>query len=175
MKKTADSYTNQLENRLEEHKKKVNYSQEFIQSLCEEFRKNNYIEPFNYEKYNVKRGLRNADGTGVMAGVTKIGNVEGYVIRDASDRSAGQLIYRGIDINTDRRVHVRKPLPFEETIICCFGALPPLEQLNVFKQSSPSGARCRTLYGGHVNQAPSRDVMNKLARSVLAFIPMNHS
>ncbi len=100
MEKIKGSYEQQLETRLNEHKKKLNNSQEFILNLCGEFMKNNYIEPFNYEKYNVKRGLRNADGTGVMAGVTKIGNVEGYVLRDGERvPEPGQLIYRGIDVN----------------------------------------------------------------------------
>ena len=53
-------------------------SQSFIQSLCDEFQRNNRIDPSYYQKWDVKRGLRNADGTGVMAGVTQIGNVRGY-------------------------------------------------------------------------------------------------
>ena len=54
----------------------------FIESLCGEYRRHNYIDPAFYETYNVKRGLRNADGTGVMAGVTQIGNVLGYYVQD---------------------------------------------------------------------------------------------
>ena len=48
-------------------------------SLCEEFQKNNRIDPAKFEQYDVKRGLRNADGSGVMAGLTLICNVHGYV------------------------------------------------------------------------------------------------
>ncbi len=43
----------------------------FLEGLCEEYRKNNQIDPSAYEKWEVKRGLRNADGTGVVAGVTE--------------------------------------------------------------------------------------------------------
>ena len=56
--------------------------QDFIGSLCKEFQRNNKIDPSYYEKWDVKRGLRNADGTGVMAGVTQIGNVRGYYMLD---------------------------------------------------------------------------------------------
>ena len=53
-----------------------------MQSLCREYRANNQIEPEMYKRYRVKRGLRNADGTGVMAGLTRICNVHGYLIDD---------------------------------------------------------------------------------------------
>jgi hypothetical protein len=124
MKKNVDSFTDQLENRLEEHKKKVYYSQEFIQSLCDEFRKNNYIEPFNYEKYNVKRGLRNADGTGVMAGVTRIGSVEGYVLRDGERVPQPGSSYTGALTSTtsltDSRLKTASVL--KRPFTCCFSA-----------------------------------------------------
>ena len=51
---------------------------DFVTSLCEEYRAHNYIDPSYYERWGVKRGLRNADGSGVLAGVTQIGNVLGY-------------------------------------------------------------------------------------------------
>ena len=57
-------------------------SADFIESLCAEYQKHNQIDPAFYERYRVKRGLRNADGTGVMAGVTQIGNVMGYYVQD---------------------------------------------------------------------------------------------
>ena len=70
-----------------------------IDSLCVQYQKQNHIDLACYEKYDVKRGLRNADGTGVMAGVTQIGNVQGYYIQDGERQPApGRLIYRGIDV-----------------------------------------------------------------------------
>ena len=59
-------------------------SEDTIKTLCDEFRKNNRIDPEKFEKYKVKRGLRNADGSGVMAGLTLICNVHGYVINEGS-------------------------------------------------------------------------------------------
>ena len=53
-----------------------------LKELCEEFRANNSIPPEKFEHYQVKRGLRNPDGTGVMAGLTRICNVHGYLIDD---------------------------------------------------------------------------------------------
>ena len=57
-------------------------SKDFIESLCDEFQRHNQIDPSYYKKWDVKRGLRNADGTGVMAGITRIGNVRGYYMQD---------------------------------------------------------------------------------------------
>ena len=73
-------------------------SADFIESLCAEYQKHNQIDPAFYERYRVKRGLRNADGTGVMAGVTQIGNVMGLLRpgrrADSRPRQAGVPWYR---------------------------------------------------------------------------------
>ena len=53
-----------------------------LKMLCDEFLKYNHIDKAAYEKYDVKRGLRNADSTGVLAGLTKICNVHGYIINE---------------------------------------------------------------------------------------------
>ena len=149
-----------------------NSSLDFIQGLCGEFEKYNQIDPAYYERYDVKRGLRNADGTGVMAGITQIGNVRGYVMQDGEKvPMPGQLIYRGIDVEdlingftTEHR------FGFEETAyLLLFGALPTAEQLqqfceilSFFRELPPNFTEDMIL------KAPSHDVMNKLARSVLA-------
>ena len=58
------------------------------------------IDPALYARYSVKRGLRNEDGTGVLVGLTTIGNVHGYVVDEGEKQAvAGQLFYRGIDVN----------------------------------------------------------------------------
>ena len=73
--------------------------QETLADLCEEFRANNKIAPESFDLYNVKRGLRNPDGTGVMAGLTLICNVHGYLIDDGERiPDEGRLTYRGIDV-----------------------------------------------------------------------------
>ena len=75
-------------------------SASLMEGLCEEYRKNNYIDPDDFARYEVKRGLRNPDGTGVVAGVTQIANVRGYYIQDGERQPMpGQLIYRGFDFD----------------------------------------------------------------------------
>ena len=70
-----------------------------IETLCERFKEYNAIDASYYKKYEIKRGLRNADGTGVVAGLTKICNVHGYVLNEHEREPIdGKLIYRGIDI-----------------------------------------------------------------------------
>ena len=59
-----------------------NRSREFLKDICDQYADQHHIDHKLYEKYNVKRGLRNADGTGVMAGITRIGSVRGYVMQD---------------------------------------------------------------------------------------------
>ncbi|MBQ9737416.1 MAG: citrate/2-methylcitrate synthase [Clostridia bacterium] len=125
-----------------------------------------------YSDYNVKRGLRNADGTGVMAGLTGVGEVHGYVLDEGSKAPIeGQLRYRGISIediieNCDKEDR----FGFEETIfLLMFGELPKREEL---KEFSAVLANQRTLPEGFAEdmilKAPSSNIMNKLARSVLA-------
>ena len=66
-----------------------------FEALCDEFRANNVIPPDKFDTYNVKRGLRNPDGTGVMAGLTLICNVHGYLIADGERiPDEGKLTYR---------------------------------------------------------------------------------
>ena len=69
--------------------------------LYDHFELCNYIDPENYKRTNVKRGLRNADGTGVMAGFTNISNVHGYVVSEGDQLPcAGELTLRGYDIRS---------------------------------------------------------------------------
>ena len=144
----------------------------FIESLCAEYQKHNRIDPAFYERYHVKRGLRNADGTGVMAGVTQIGNVLGYYVQDGERIPApGKLIYRGIDVEELINGFVSEGrFGFEETAyLLLFGALPTREQLTSFQELlSAHHTLPRMFTEDMIIKAPSPDVMNKLARSVLA-------
>ena len=120
----------------------------------------------------MKRGLRNADGTGVMAGVTQIGNVLGYYVQDGERvPMPGKLIYRGIDVEEliDGFVSEGR-FGFEETAyLLLFGALPTREQLTMF-QGLLSGYHTlpHMFTEDMIIKAPSPDVMNKLGRAVLA-------
>ena len=144
----------------------------FIESLCGEYRRRNYIDPAFYETYNVKRGLRNADGTGVMAGVTQIGNVLGYYVQDGERvPMPGKLVYRGIDVEEliDGFMSEGR-FGFEETAyLLLMGSLPTRGQLSAFQQLlSDHRSLPRMFTEDMILKAPSPDVMNKLARSVLA-------
>ena len=146
-------------------------SADFIESLCAEYQKHNQIDPAFYERYRVKRGLRNADGTGVMAGVTQIGNVMGYYVQDGERIPApGKLVYRGIDVEELINGFVSEGrFGFEETAyLLLLGRLPNAAELESFKNQL---AYYRTLPGNFVRdvilKAPSQDIMNSLARSVL--------
>ena len=106
-----------------------------MQSLCREYRANNQIEPEMYKRYRVKRGLRNADGTGVMAGLTRICNVHGYLIDDGEKiPDEGRLTYRGYDINDIVNGCIRENrFGFEEVVwLLLFGRLPTRDQLDSF-------------------------------------------
>ena len=144
----------------------------FLNSLCAEYQKHNQIDPAYYERYNVKRGLRNADGTGVMAGVTQIGNVMGYYLQDGERIPApGKLVYRGIDVEelVDGFVGENR-FGFEETAyLLLFGNLPTREQLDTFRQILSENHTLPHMFTEDmIIKAPSPDVMNKLARSVLS-------
>lgn len=134
--------------------------------------KNDRIEPELYKKYNVKRGLRDQDGTGVVVGLTEIGDVRAYIFdEDEKIPTEGRLFYRGLEINDFvRGFQAEKRFGYEE---CCylllFGELPDRARLEEFQgllgelRGLPSG-----FTEDMILKAPSTDIMNKLARSVLA-------
>ena len=150
-----------------------------LSNLCEEFQKHNKVDQNDYEKYNVKRGLRNNDGTGVMAGLTLICNVHGYTMADGEKvPSHGKLIYRGIDmLDLINGAKNENRFGFEETAwLLLFGKLPTKVQLDDFTQLL---ADCRELpeyfTEDMIIKAPSPNIMNKLARSVLALYSYDKS
>lgn len=147
-------------------------SKEALNNLFEEQRKNNYINPEYYRRFDVKRGLRNADSTGVLAGLTKVCSVEGYYIEDGERvPKDGKLTYRGINIqHIISNCEKENRFGYEEVIyLLLFGVLPTEKQLNGFKQIL---ANLRELPEDFVEdmimKVPSKDIMNKVARCVLA-------
>ncbi len=130
------------------------------------------IAPELYEKYNVKRGLRNNDGTGVLVGLTEVGNVHSYIVEDGKKVSVeGELSYRGYDINDlVSNAEQEGRYGFEETCyLLLFGELPSKQMLKDFNELLSD---FRTLPYGFTEdmilKAPSTDIMNKLTRAVLA-------
>lgn len=125
-----------------------------------------------FKKYGVKRGLRNDDGTGVMAGLTSVGQVVGYYIDDGEKLPMeGHLKYRGYDLNDlVRHCEEEGRFGFEEvTFLLLFGHLPTRKTLDEFSRLI---GNLRTLPNGFAEdmilKAPSNNIMNKMARSVLA-------
>lgn len=145
----------------------------FMETHAAEYEKNSYIKPEYFESHRIKRGLRNADGTGVLVGVTKIGNVQGYTMGDDGERipQEGHLYYRGIDINDLIAGFLAEDrFGFEETAyLILFGELPNEQKLAEFKELLNKWSELpRGFSEDMILRAPSPDIMNKLARSVLA-------
>ena len=146
-------------------------NKKWLQKQAEKVRKADWIDPALYRKYGVKRGLRNDNGSGVLVGLTTIGNVHGYVM-DEGERKAipGELFYRGIDVKdivrADKREH---RFGYEETAyLLLFGDLPTARELVDWKNRIGS---YRRLSDGFKDNAilkhPPKDLMNALARAIL--------
>ena len=143
----------------------------WLKSQAKKVRRIDWIDPALYRKYGVKRGLRNDNGTGVLVGLTTIGNVHGYVMNEGEKQPIpGELYYRGINVKdlveADKKEH---RFGYEEVAyLLLFGELPTAKQLSDWKDKIGS---YRKLSDGFRDNAimkhPSRDLMNALARAVL--------
>lgn len=147
-------------------------SMDALSNLCQELGKNNYINAHDFERYQVKRGLRNSDGTGVMAGLTRICSVEGYYILDGERiPTDGKLSYRGYDIRdlVDNCI-AEDRFGYEEVVwLLLFGNLPTANQLYSLREVL---SECRALPDEFVEDVimkhASKDIMNKMARCILS-------
>ncbi|MBP1588559.1 MAG: citrate/2-methylcitrate synthase [Clostridia bacterium] len=144
----------------------------FLDTICGEAVLLDSYPPESYSKFNVKRGLRNADGTGVVVGMTRVGDVRGYHTEDGEKiPDEGRLYYRGYDVyDIVNNAAAEGRFGYEE---CCYllltGKLPTADELSEF--NSYIGAHRQLPYGfteDMIMKAPSRNLMNKLARSVMA-------
>ena len=140
-------------------------------TLAELSKKSSYIDPDLYAQYDVKRGLRDLNGKGVLVGITDISEVNSSKIVDGKSVPCdGQLFYRGYNVqdiikNMDHEVH----FGFEEcTYLLLFGKLPNKDELKKFCELL---GEYRSLPPNFVRDVimkkPSKDMMNTLARSVL--------
>jgi len=146
-------------------------NEELITKLARVAGKKAKIEPELYGRYNVKRGLRNNDGTGVLVGLTEVGEVMSYLMDDG-DRMPidGRLYYQGYEVTDLVNGFYKKRFGYEEiAFLLITGDLPTESELKDFRALLSSK---RPLPAGFTEdmilKAPSPDVMNKLARSVLA-------
>lgn len=146
-------------------------SPELLEVMSDKIEKKSKIDLDAFWKYGVKRGLRNPDGTGVMAGLTNVCSVDGYYIEDGERvPKHGVLKYRGININDIVGACEKEDrFGFEEVVyLLIFGSLPTKSQLELFKDILGT---CRQLPGTYIEDVlmknASMDIMNKLARCVL--------
>ncbi|GAU76370.1 citrate synthase [Fusibacter sp. 3D3] len=141
------------------------------QHLVDLTNQNNVIAPENFKRFDIKHGLRNSNGTGVLVGITGISDVHGYQLVDGEKRpDEGRLYYRGIDLYdiVSKNASNGKRL-FEETIfLLLFGQLPNAQELADFNHMIDA---YRQLPQGFTEnmilKIPSNDIMNKLQRSIL--------
>ncbi len=150
----------------------INEYLDFFAQIAESIKARKAINAELYKKYNVKRGLRNADGTGVLVGLTAIGEVHGYIVDENEKVDVdGRLSYRGIDVATlIEAKEAENRFGYEEAVfLLLFGVLPTKDELENFTQMMKVA---RQLPKGFVEdmilRIPSPDIMNKLATCVLS-------
>lgn len=150
-----------------------NYSEitDEIYELAELTSQNSKIEPSLYTKFDVKRGLRDLDGSGVLAGLTSVSEVTAREMIDGKLVPCdGRLYYRGISVNDLTNACLSEGRSgFEETVyLLLFGNLPDKNQLKSFtKLLSSYRSLPPSFVRDVIMKAPSRDMMNALSRSVL--------
>ncbi len=150
-----------------------NIPKAFLEPMAKQLETINHIDSALYEKYDVKRGLRNANGTGVVVGLTNIGVVKGYEIDEAKNKipTEGKLFYRGYEIQDLVHNYIAEDrFGFEEiTYLLIFGELPTTAQLESFKHYIGNKRELpHDFERNMIWSTPSKNVMNKIARSVLA-------
>ena len=149
----------------------MNHSKENI-NLAKRCEQNGSIDTDLFAKYDVKRGLRDLNGKGVLAGLTEISEIISYTVVDMDMKPCdGRLYYRGVNVEDLVKGFMgEKRFGFEETIfLLLFGSLPTEMELHDFQNILVAK---RELPNGFVRdiimKAPSKDIMNAMSRSVLA-------
>lgn len=144
---------------------------DIIKKISETIKKTTQIDPELFNVYNVKRGLRNEDHTGVVVGLTKVGDVVGYERNEDGSLKAipGKLMYRGISLEEIVRGAQRENrLGFEETIyLILAGYLPDKQELDGFSKMLSRTMDLNQKITMHILDLEGQDIMNILARCVL--------
>jgi len=143
-----------------------------LEALAEQSRRNSQIDPEDYVTYDVKRGLRDLNGKGVVAGLTEISDVVAKRVVDGKEVPCdGKLYYRGIDVEKLVGGALKENrFGFEETAyLLLLGRLPNARELKEFqRQLSYYRSLPNNFVRDVILKAPSEDIMNSLARSVLS-------
>ncbi len=146
--------------------------EDFKSKLTENFIKTNSVDPALYSKYEVKRGLRNPDGSGVVTGLTNISNVHGYMVSEGEKYPIeGELVYRGYNINDlVSNAMDEKRFGYEEIVyLLLLGRLPNPQELGIFREIIAENRKLPdSFFEDMILKAPSNNIMNKLSRSILA-------
>ena len=144
---------------------------DFLHEMSHKFTQSNQIDPQASKGIDIKRGLRNHDGTGVMVGVTQIGNVYGYYMQNGERvPMPGKMVYRGINVEDLILGFTSEGrFGYEETaFLLLMGHLPTREELDGFNQVLDELRPLPPMFTeDQILRAPSSNLMNKLARSVL--------
>ena len=126
----------------------IKTNDKLFKELCTLSQKTYSIDPELYGIYNVKRGLRNADGSGVLVGLTKVGEVHGYVLDEGEKQAVdGVLRYRGINVaKLVEACRREKRFGYEEAAyLLLFGQLPTRKILTNSRNISARCAACRRI------------------------------
>ena len=146
--------------------------EDFKSKLTENFIKTNSVDPALYSKYEVRRGLRNPDGSGVVTGLTNISNVHGYMVSEGEKYPIeGELVYRGYNINDlVSNAMDEKRFGYEEIVyLLLLGRLPNPQELGIFREIIAENRKLPdSFFEDMILKAPSNNIMNKLSRSILA-------
>lgn len=148
---------------------------DFIKEMCNLIYENNFISDELYDELDVKRGLRNKNGTGVLVGLTKIGSVLGYSVQEGKKiPEEGKLYYRGFLLQDVLKEFGEESgeerfFCFEKTMfLILFGKIPTNFELKMFNSTLKE---YRTLPDEFIEnfilRQPSTDIMNQLQRTVL--------
>jgi citrate synthase len=152
-------------------KSKVMEKDYLIYKLSETIKTTSRIDKELFNKFNVKRGLRNEDHSGVLVGLTKVGDVVGYekLAEGGLKAIPGKLYYRGIDVeDLTHGLAKEDRLGFEETaFLLLSGYLPDAEELVTFKQILYNAMPLNQKATMNIIDLEGQDIMNILARSVL--------
>ncbi len=144
---------------------------DFIKELGNLITKNNFISDELYDELDVKRGLRNKNGTGVLVGLTKIGSVIGYSVNEGKRVPIeGKLFYRGISLNSlIEGFKDDTSFSFEKTMfLILFGKIPSTFELKMFLSTLKEYRSLPDEFiENFILRQPSKDIMNQLQRSVL--------
>ncbi len=135
--------------------------------LCEE---SDAFEPADYSKYDVKKGLRDVEGNGVIVGLTEVSQVDGILTIDGVKTEVeGILRYRGYSIEELTQGFLNKRFGFEEiSYLILFGKLPTKQELDEFKYVLNMNRRLpKTFTRDVIMKAASKDVMNAVSREIL--------